>query len=67
MACSPSPSRRQFLGKAGQVAAAAGLASALPLLARAQAKPMTVGFIYTGVRQDYGWNHAFAVAARQIA
>jgi simple sugar transport system substrate-binding protein len=67
MARSPSPSRRQFLGKAGQVAAAAGLASALPLLARAQAKPMTVGFIYTGVRQDYGWNQAFAVAARQIA
>ena len=66
MARSPSHSRRQFLGKAGQVMTAAGLVSTLPLLARAQAKPMTVGFIYTGVRQDYGWNQAFAVAARQI-
>jgi basic membrane protein A and related proteins len=61
-----SQSRRQFLGRAGRVMTAGGFASALPFLARAQAKPMTVGFIYTGVRQDYGWNQAFAVAARQI-
>ena len=60
-------SRRQFLAKTGNVIAAGGLAAALPLLARAQAKPMTVGFLYTGVRQDYGWNQAHVVAARQIA
>lgn len=60
-------SRRQFLAKTSNVIAAGGLAAALPLLARAQAKPMTVGFLYTGVRQDYGWNQAHVVAARQIA
>lgn len=60
-------SRRQFLAKSGNIIAAGSLAAALPMLARAQAKPMTVGFLYTGVRQDYGWNQAHVVAARQIA
>src|SRR5476649_514865 len=60
-------SRRQFLARSGNIIAAGSLAAALPMLARAQAKPMTVGFLYTGVRQDYGWNQAHVVAARQIA
>ena len=60
-------SRRQFLANTGNIIAAGSLAAVLPLLARAQAKPMTVGFLYTGVRQDYGWNQAHVVAARQIA
>ena len=60
-------SRRQFLAKTGNVIAAGSLAAMLPSLARAQARPMTVGFLYTGVRQDYGWNQAHGVAARQIA
>ena len=42
--------------------ACASIASTL----RAQGKPTTVGFLYTGVRQDYGWNQAHTVAARQI-
>ena len=29
--------------------------------------PITVGFIYAASRQDYGWNQAHAVAARNIA
>ena len=60
-------SRRQFLASAGNVIAASSLAAMLPTLARAQAKPMTIGFLYTGVRQDYGWNQSHGVAARQIA
>jgi basic membrane protein A and related proteins len=59
-------SRRRFLNDAGRIVSAAGLAAAWPGLARAQGKPMTVGFLYTGVRQDYGWNQAHTVAARQI-
>lgn len=59
-------SRRRFLNGAGRMVSAAGLAAAWPGLVRAQGKPTTVGFLYTGVRQDYGWNQAHTVAARQI-
>jgi basic membrane protein A len=59
-------SRRRFLGTASNIISAAGLSAILPQLAIAQGKPMTVGFMYTGVRQDYGWNQAHSVAARQI-
>ena len=60
-------SRRRFLRDAGAVAAAGGLAALLPPVARAQGRTTTVGFIYTGPRNDYGWNQAHSVAARRIA
>jgi simple sugar transport system substrate-binding protein len=49
------------------MAVAGGLAGLLPSRARAQAGTTTVGFMYTGPRNDYGWNQAHAVAARRIA
>src|SRR5437016_14670659 len=42
------------------------LVSLLPRLAHAQ-KPLTVGFIYVGPKNDYGWNQSHAVAAKKIA
>lgn len=54
--------RRQWMaGTAG-----AGLATAgWPLVALAQ-KPVTVGFIYVGPRDDYGYNQAHAEAVAQV-
>jgi simple sugar transport system substrate-binding protein len=60
-------SRRRFLRDAGSMVVAGGLAGLLPSRARAQAGSVTVGFMYTGPRNDYGWNQAHAVAARRIA
>jgi simple sugar transport system substrate-binding protein len=52
--------RRQLL--------AGGAAAALaPTLTWAAAKPMTVGFIYVGPKNDYGWNQSHAVAAKKVA
>src|SRR5437899_10900863 len=55
-----SLTRRQIL--AGGLAA--GLATTL---ARAAARPVTVGFIYVGPKNDYGWNQSHAVAAKRVA
>ena len=57
--------RRQFLTKTSNVVAAGGLMTVLPSLAAI--KPITVGFIYVGPRQDFGWNQAHWVAAQRIA
>ena len=47
---------------------AGSLAAALtPTLARAAARPVTVGFIYVGPKNDYGWNQSHAVAAKKVA
>src|SRR2546429_5285139 len=47
---------------------AGSLAAALtPTLARAAARPVTVGFIYVGPKNDYGWNQSNAVAAKKVA
>ena len=54
--------RRRFLGQA-----AGGLALAATGLRPAQAADVTVGIIYVGPRDDYGWNQAHAVAARELA
>jgi len=63
-----SLTRRQVLRASGGLTGAAALSALLPgLEARAAAKPMTVGFIYVGPKNDYGWNQAHAVAARKIA
>lgn len=58
--------RRQALAGAANVVAAGALGSVLPRLAHAQ-KPVTVGFVYVGPKNDYGWNQSHAVAARKIA
>ncbi len=43
-----------------------GAAGLLPPVARAQSKPLTVGVIYVGPRDDYGYNQAQAQAAAEI-
>ena len=59
-------SRRRFLDATANVVAAGTVMALLPSMASA-AKPMTVGFIYVGPRQDFGWNQAHWVAAQKIA
>ena len=58
----PTWNRRRFVQTAIAGAAAVG---ATPLSALAQ-KPVTVGMIYVGPRDDYGWNQAHAVAAKTL-
>jgi simple sugar transport system substrate-binding protein len=52
--------RRQFLG--GAAVGALSLAG----LTRARAGNVTVGFIYVGPKDDYGWNQSHAVAAATL-
>ena len=52
--------RRQFLG--GAAAGALSLAAFSP----ARAGNVTVGFIYVGPKDDYGWNQSHAVAAATL-
>ncbi len=54
--------RRRFLHA---TAAGTSLAAFAPH-AFAQAKPVTVGLIYVGPRDDFGWNQAHAVAAKAL-
>ncbi|WP_304641412.1 BMP family ABC transporter substrate-binding protein [Pseudomonas sp.] len=55
--------RRTFLKLAGLV----GVTAAMPFnIARAADKPLVVGFIYVGPRDDFGYNQAHAEAARII-
>jgi basic membrane protein A len=59
-----SSSRRRFLGHAaGGLAALA--TTGMPRMALAA--NVTVGIIYVGPRDDYGWNQAHAVAAKALA
>ena len=61
----PQWNRRQWLASAG--ATGAGLATlGWPIVASAQAKPITVGFLYVGAKDDFGYNQAHAEAAAQI-
>ena len=63
-----SVSRRSLLiGGANIVAAGTFLSALGPLARAADAKPITVGFIYAATRNDYGFNQSFAVAAKRIA
>jgi simple sugar transport system substrate-binding protein len=58
-------SRRKLL-QGGAALGAMGVAGALPLnLARA-ADGLTVGIVYVGPRDDFGWNQAHAVAAEAL-
>ena len=63
---SPLPlDRRHFLGNTIAGAAAMAVGN-LPLGAVAQAKTTTVGLIYVGSRDDYGWSQAHAVGAKAL-
>jgi simple sugar transport system substrate-binding protein len=57
----PSFTRRRFLGTSAGLAGAL----ALPHAARA-AGPLTVGFIYVGPKDDYGYNQAHAEGAAAV-
>ena len=54
--------RRQLLRSTGTAALASIL---LPKLARA-ADPLTIGVIYVGARDDFGWNQAHAVGVKAL-
>lgn len=55
--------RRTFL----KLASLVGITAAMPFaFARAADKPLVVGFIYVGARDDFGYNQANAEAARII-
>ena len=55
--------RRNFLKLAGLI----GVAAAMPFsVSRAAGKPLVVGFVYVGARDDFGYNQAHAQAARII-
>ncbi|WOA32196.1 BMP family ABC transporter substrate-binding protein [Alloalcanivorax xenomutans] len=59
----PILNRRSFIKAAGVL----GASAALPVnLARAADKPVTVGFIYVGAKDDFGYNQAHAEAAAII-
>ena len=58
------PNRRESL-KSLAALGAAGTLGAFSPLARAQ-KPITVGVIYVGPRDDYGYNQAHAQAAAEV-
>lgn len=60
----PTWNRRRFVQTA-IAGAALGATGSAPLRALAQ-KPITVGMIYVGPRDDYGWNQAHAVAAKSL-
>src|SRR5262249_27598574 len=57
-------SRRQLFAATGAVTAAAIVGRAQP--AAAQGRAITVGFIYVGPRDDFGWNQAHAVGAQAL-
>jgi len=61
------PTRRQILIGATSVVGATALGGLGPRWARAAAKPVTVGFVYVGPKNDYGWNQQHAVAARKVS
>lgn len=55
--------RRNFLKLAGLI----GVTAAMPFsTSRAADKPLVVGFVYVGARDDFGYNQAHAEAARII-
>ena len=57
-------SRRAFLQTTA--AGTAGLALGLAGVTRAFAADLTVGIVYVGARDDFGWNQAHAVAAAAL-
>src|SRR5262249_26451306 len=59
-----SLSRRRLLAGTAAIPSAAVIGRAKP--AAAQAREITVGFIYVGPRDDFGWNQAHAVGAQAL-
>jgi len=60
--------RREILVGAGSLVGLGALSSReTPGTALAAAKPVTVGFVYVGPKNDYGWNQQHAVAAKKVA
>jgi basic membrane protein A len=58
-------SRRGLL-KGGAALGAFGLASGVLPIRLAHAAPLTIGIVYVGPRDDFGWNQAHAVAAEAL-
>ena len=58
-------SRRTVVGGLGLGAASLATGIGLPLRS-AEAKTLTVGFIYVGAKDDYGYNQAHAEAAAML-
>ena len=56
--------RRTFLH--GSTAAAALVAGSLPFRVALAADALTIGVIYVGAKDDYGWNQAHAVAVKAL-
>jgi len=63
---SPAISRRAFLQSSAAGAAVASLAPGLLLSPAAAQSALTVGFIYVGPKDDYGYNQAHAEGAAAI-
>ena len=59
-------SRRDFMRRTGSLVAASAATAALPGMVAAMGN-VTVGFIYVGPRQDYGWNQSHWDAAKKVA
>src|SRR5476649_400722 len=57
----PSLNRRHFMQ-----ATAASLLAGTATTRRAYAADVTIGIVYVGPRDDYGWNQAHAVAAKAL-
>jgi simple sugar transport system substrate-binding protein len=60
-----TPNRRQFLTRTAGLAGLAAAGSALPFGA-ARAASLTVGFIYVGPKDDYGYNQSHAEGAAAV-
>jgi len=58
-------SRRKLL-KGSAALGTAGIASMILPASRALAAPLTIGMVYVGSRDDFGWNQAHAVAAEAL-
>ncbi len=54
--------RRRFL----RVAAASTVAAGLPLRGARAADALTIGVVYVGARDDFGWNQAHAVGVKAL-
>ncbi|MGL3605442.1 BMP family ABC transporter substrate-binding protein [Rhizobium sp. G187] len=61
----PMPNRRQFLMNSAGLAGAAALSGLLPTGA-ARAAGLTVGFIYVGPKDDFGYNQSHAEGAAAV-
>ena len=54
--------RRRFIGGLGAAAAA----SAMPFTSARAATDLTIGVVYVGARDDFGWNQAHAVGVKAL-